>query len=181
MAWEFTKSYTTALCASEKSATYQRALLKSCLFFLKMPFWPNYFFSWVTFPSSDAHLWQTLLLKPEEDTKHLSTYVVWSWGEKGEEKQKCGWWKLVPGKAEEFLDICLLHDFKILQNCTVCIHSSNSLHHWQKVHWITDLFGLTSIFFSRYIVSELPIFHTLVWTILIKEEGGWIPNITSPE
>ena len=56
------------------------------LFFSKMHFWPNYFFSWVTFPSIDSNLREALQLKLEEATECFSTCVVWLWGEEGEEK-----------------------------------------------------------------------------------------------
>ena len=143
-----------------------------------MHFWPNYFFSWVTFPSSDSHLWQAQLLKREEDTS--TSQRIWLWGEEGEEKQKWKWGSWSLGKLRNFLIYGSLTPSKPYRIALYAFFQL-TLPPWQKVHRITDLLGLTSIFFSGCIVSELPIFHTLVWTTLIQEEGGGILNIKSLE
>lgn len=79
-------------------------------------------------------------------------------GGRGEAEMRAG--KPVLGKAEESPGVWLPRDLE--GRIALYAFFQLTLSSRQKDHQIKNAFGLTSIFSSRCIISEPPIFHTSV-------------------
>lgn len=80
--------------------------------------------------------------------------------------------QLILGKAGESAD----GSFMTSEAGLRCVHFK-ALHHPDKRPIeLKNVFGLTSIFFLRRVVSELPMFHTSVGVIPIQRGASGVPD-----